>query len=492
MQHDAPREWWRTIALYSLILAIIPAALLSTSAICHGQNPIQVENAKPGTTSWQLVNSATAHEIEGYASLTSVNAGGQISFFVNTTDPTFNFIIYRLGWYKGLGGRQMTDPVDVPGTVQTIPAPDSNTGVVDCNWINPYVFTVPSDWVSGVYVAKLTGDVSGKDFYIIFVVRNDGRASDLLYQQSVTTYEAYNNYGGKSLYSYNSTSSIPQAQVGGAGLNSAVKVSFNRPYEDQGTGHFLRYEFDMVYFLEQQGYDVTYSTDVDTHTSPSQITLHKGFLTAGHDEYWSWEMPQNLTNALNHGVSLGFFSGDTGSWQIRFEPSAVTGNPDPTRTIVAYKEDASNDPDASNSSTYYLVTTEWRLPHVTLPPEPEDALIGVMETGSNVQGDILIGDTSSWVFNGTGLKAGDTLPGLLGYAVDAEFGDQPSNTVRLTHSPYTAANGSTQYGDMTVYQLSNGATVFAAKTIQWAWGLANIAPEGSQLVIGESGSPADD
>src|SRR6266852_3062669 len=356
----------------SLFLVLLIAALARCIfALAQTANPIQIENAKPGTTSWNLDNSASNHEIEGYASLTSVNAGGQISFFVNTSDPTFTLIIYRLGWYGGLGGRQMTNPVDLPGTAQTIPAPDPNTGIVDCNWINPYVFTVPSAWVSGVYVVKLTGDSSGKQFYITFVVRNDGRASALLYQMSVTTYEAYNNYGGKSLYDYNSTSSIPQAQVGGAGLNSAVKVSFNRPYEDSGEGHFFRYEFDMVGFLEQNGYDVTYSTDVDTHTRPSELGLHKAFLSVGHDEYWSLEMRQNVTNALNQGLSLGFFSADDCAWQIRFEPSLVTGDPNPTRTIVAYKEDASKDPDASNPATYNLVTTEGDYRMLPCPPSPK-------------------------------------------------------------------------------------------------------------------------
>jgi hypothetical protein len=472
----------RRIFAAAFLAVLLTGAIISIGTAAYAQqNPIQIENSNPGTTAWRLTNPASNHEIVGYASLTSVNSGGQISFFVNTTDASYKLTIFRLGWYGGLGGRQMTTPVDLAGTVQNVPSPDPTYGLLDLAWIDPYLFSVPSNWVSGIYVAQLTGDQSGKQALIIFVVRNDGRPSALIYQQAATTSEAYNPYGGKSLYTYNSTSSIPLAQQAGAKLNSAVKVSFNRPYSDNwGTGVFFSYEFDMVAWLESAGYDVTYSTDVDTHTSPSEITLHKGFINAGHDEYWSYEMRQNVTGARDQGVSLGFFSANGCYWQIRFEASNVTG--DSYRTIVGYKEDASQDPDASIPSLYYQVTTQWRLQKGNVAPlypaQPEDAFMGVMYNGYEpVSGNIVIVDPSSWVFNGTGLKKGSTLNGLLGYEVDREYGDQPSNTILLAHSPYRVKK-TIQYGEMTVYQASSGATVFAAGTVHWDYGLSNISPFG--------------
>ncbi len=139
------------------------------------QNPIQIENAKTDTTGWQLTNPATNHEIEGYASATSVDRGGQIQFFVNTVDSSYTLQVFPLGWYGGLGGRQMTNPVTLPGTQQVIPSPDPTTGIVECHWKNPYTLTIPNssdptDWTSGIYVAKLTGVSSGRQSYIIFVV----------------------------------------------------------------------------------------------------------------------------------------------------------------------------------------------------------------------------------------------------------------------------------------------------------------------------------
>src|SRR6185437_11332542 len=206
--------------------------LLITSMVClfalsarTASNPIQIENALPGTIDWQLSNPAANHEIEGYASLASVNRGGQISFFVNTTDPSYTLEIFRMGWYGGDGGRRMTNPVTLTGVQQVVPAPNLATGLVDCNWIAPYTITTsdPTDstkWLSGIYLVKLTGTSSGKQSYIIFVVREDSRASNILVQEPVATSQAYNAYGGKSLYNFNSTNS-----------SHAVKVSFNRPYD---------------------------------------------------------------------------------------------------------------------------------------------------------------------------------------------------------------------------------------------------------------------
>src|SRR3979411_2822898 len=171
------RLFWPSWAIFCFVLAQVVAA-----------NVVQDENALPGTTSWQLSNPASNREIEGYASLTSVNKGGQISLFVNTTDPNYTITVFRMGWYGGTGARQVFGPIQRAGTNQVTPAPDPATGLIECAWTNPYVLNVPASWVSGVYLAKLTAVPSGKDVYIIFVVRDDARSSSYLFQCSVTTY----------------------------------------------------------------------------------------------------------------------------------------------------------------------------------------------------------------------------------------------------------------------------------------------------------------
>ena len=437
------------------------------------QNPIQAENARPGTSAWQIANSATAPgQIEGYASATSINRGGQITFFVNTTDPSYTLQVFRLGYYGGLGGRAETSAMTLPGVVQTVPQPDPITGMVDCNWTPAYTLTTsnpsdPTDWVSGVYVALLTGSHSGLQSYIMFVVRDDSRPSNILFQSAVATTQAYNSYGGKSLYTYNSTQGI-----------AALKVSFNRPYADgEGTSNFMSFEWDMMAYLEQQGYDVTYSTDVDTHTSPAQLLQHKVFLSVGHDEYWSWEMRQNVTAALNAGVNLAFFGANDVYWQIRYEASPATGQAN--RVIVCYKTLAdAEDPMAANPATYYLITDLWRNFKISYPGLPEAQLIGEMYNGQEpMNAPVVVVNASNWVFNGTGLSNGSQLAGLQGFEADQIYpsGISPSNVIQLTHSPYTI-NGNTYYADMSLYQAGSGAWVFATGSMYFQYGLSALSP----------------
>ncbi|MDJ0693760.1 N,N-dimethylformamidase beta subunit family domain-containing protein [Mastigocoleus sp. MO_188.B34] len=475
-------------------------------------NPIIIENQKIGSDNWHLTNPATNHEIEGYASLTSVNRASQIELFVNTQDPAYTIEIFRMGWYGGKGARQVTPTITRKGIEQPAPIVDRATGLIECDWLQPYILHIPenpqesTEWTSGVYLAKLTGSKTGKQSYINFVVRDDKRSSDILFQTSVTTYQAYNNWGGMSLYRWNSKG------------KQATKVSFNRPYATSpneaaaygvGAGEFLTnfqpqrrtsnaaWEYNMVRWLERSGYDVSYCTDIDTHENHRVVregkrilSMHKAFFSVGHDEYWSWQMRHNIEVAKDKGLSLGFFSANTCYWQIRFEPSKITK--DINRTIVSYKEGAALDPFTrdNNLDNDYLITTRWRNQPLN---RPEDALIGVMYETFQVNADIIINQNApEWAIANTQLKPNNLqisqkelhtqhsqenqlpqkikLKGLLGYEVDRMFGNAPADTVVIAHSPYTY-KGNTRYADMTVYQAESGATVFATGSMQWSWGL---------------------
>lgn len=459
---------------YSSALLCLTIMSFATAVCVYAQNPTQLENSKPGSPDWQLTNPAMSHEIEGYASLTSVNRGGQISLFVNTIDPTFTIDVFRMGWYGGAGARRMMAPVQWNGTQQIAPPPDSTTGVVDCNWSNPYTLNVPLDaldptnWASGIYLARLTGNPSGKQSYIIFVVRDDSRASTYLFQLSVNTYQAYNNWGGKSLYGFNSLGS------------PAINVSFNRPYAlgtqstsawGVGAGLFLAtpiasgfspagWEYNMVRFLEREGYDTTFMSDVDAHENGNLFLNHKALVVAGHSEYWSWQMRTNLKAARDAGISLGFFSGNNIYWQVRYSPSAVTGAAD--RVIVCYKS-SQTDPFAANPSTANLTTTQWAMPPVNLPT---DAILGSQTSSSGQNTDIIVTNPANWIFTYTGLSNGDHLAGLLGDEVDSMQGHQPSGTISAAHE--VLSNGTS---DTTIYTAASGATVFDASTFQWSWGV---------------------
>jgi Concanavalin A-like lectin/glucanases superfamily/Domain of unknown function (DUF2341) len=430
--------------------------------IVQGANPVQIENALPGTSAWRLTNSALNHEIEGYASLTSVNAGGQISFFVSTADPTYQVEIYRMGWYGGLGGRQVMSAIQLPGIQQATPVPDQ-FATLECNWVNPYTFSIPTSWVSGFYLAKLTGS-SGKQSYIIFVVRNDAYSSALLFMSPANTWQAYNNWGGISHYGFNSESPY----VGYA----ATKVSFNRPYARPrqwtiatlgvGAGEFLNnfqdetyptgWEYNMVRFLEREGYDVTYCTDVDVKQNTNLPLSHKALLIDGHSEYWSTEMRSSVINARDQGVNLAVFGANTCYVRIFYETSPITGAAD--RTV-----------------NFDNPTMPWRSLNM-----PESTFIGVMYLRDPVNIPLKVVNTSHWVFAGTGLRDGDQLSGLVGYEADAIFGpgtgewsnSSPANIIMLGDSVNPSNN---DHYNMSIYTAASGAMVFATGSMHFNWGL---------------------
>jgi len=406
-----------------IIVATSPAAAL---------NPIQLENEDQGTAEWIPTVGDPAHQLEGYASLTSVNAGQSISFFIDSKDTQFSLAIYRLGYYQGRGGRLMTSVETLEGRRQPLASADPVSGLVECRWSNPYILNVPSNWTSGYYVAKLTAASSGVQRLIPFIVRNDDRFSDLMVQSSVASAEAYNSWGGKSLYAFNSSDGA-----------AAAKVSFNRPFDDSdGAGQVLTRELNLAAFLEKEGYDVVYSTDLDTHERPAQLLLHHGFVAAGPDAQWSDEMRHNVGLARARGISLAFLSARDGDWPVRFEPSAVNGAPD--RTIA--------------SANIYSYSSQ-----------PDD---------DPVDGDIVIADATNWLFANTSLFNGSVLGGLLGIATGQSSNDasMSAGSIELAHSPYVMTDGATQFSNMTVSNAASGATIFTAGTDQWSFGLSDLSP----------------
>lgn len=435
--------------------ALAGAGVLLPEGFSTAPNRIVEENRRPGTTHWQLYSISQQGEVEGYASATSVNAGESIQFHVRSTEPSFRIQIFRLGWYGGLGGRAMTEQLELPGLLHSLPSMEPGTGMVECTWPPSLSLTIPGHWISGGYLAKLTAPVSRKEKWIPFIVREDGRRSDFLFQSSVTTSHAYNNWGGKSLYEFNSSNAQP-----------ASKISLNRPYvRGSGSGDFVhRWEYNMIRFLEREGYDVRYLTNIDTHARPWLLQTARAFLSVGHDEYWSWQMREHVTMARDSGIHLGFFSANTCYWKIRFEPG-FDGTPE--RTIVAYKERAyTADPMRDDPRS---ITNTWRHHPTGLP---EERLIGVMYVDSQIDGDIVVTEPDHWVYGATGLRYGERLPGLLGYEVDRVFGQGPEGVEVVARSPYVRTdNGATGWSDMTCYRAPSGAYVFATGSIQWSWGL---------------------
>ena len=446
---------------------------------CSSGNPVVVENCFPGNTGWnvQEPGAVASGGIEGFATASSVNKGGSVGLKVNTQNgATYRIEIYRTGYYAGNGARLFSVIRGLPGVLQPACTTDSSTGLIDCSsWNLSTTLTTTSSWPSGNYLLRLVREDNGSDNQILLVVRDDGSNSQVVYGTAVSNFQAYNNYGGKSLYDFNS-----QGGTTVAGTARAVKVSYDRPYEQPRSGlrdWYTRTEFATVFWLEREGYDVSYIANTDLE-SGGGLSGRKAYISPAHDEYVSSGMRAALQGARDSGVGLFISGANEIYWRIRFESGG--------RVQVCYKTTQSGGADPSG-----IPTGTWRDPAGA--NNPENALTGVMYVGDadNTYFPLVVSaaEGTDRVYRYTGLDT--QAPGtstsigssLVGWEWDARAanGQEPAGLKTLASSPATGqliqGNGAfTTPGSATVhtvkYTAASGALVFSTGTNHWNRGLA--------------------
>jgi hypothetical protein len=447
-------------------LGLALAAALATAGCGAGGRPsaagVAAENALPGDRGWQLRQRAAPGQLEGYAGAVSVNHGEPVDVHVRADAPhALSWKLYRMGWYGGAEGRLHAAGGPVAVGPQPSPAPSADTGLVECRW--PVTFTIQTDagWTSGFYLVALTRD-DGPQSYVPFVLRDDERRGVAVFQSSVNTWEAYNGWGGRSLYP-------PWGGKAGDGP-VAQEVSFDRPYDEaNGAGEYFRWEHEAVKWAESRGYDLVYATNVDLDRDAALLDRQAIFLSVGHDEYWSAPARDHLEAALAGGISAGFLSGNVMFWQVRLEPSRASGAA--RRTLVCYKAAAhTRDPLRGTP----LETGQWRDPPVS---RPENAVLGVLFTASlQATAGWVVTGASHWIYEGTGAREGDVIPGIVGHETDRCSRNPrqptPDGTVVVARSPVMDVVRGAELQEAAVHPVPGGGFVFAAGTIQFVWGLA--------------------
>jgi hypothetical protein len=407
---------------------------------------VVAENALAGTTEWRLTAGARG-AVEGFADHASARRGDAVTLYVNTAAATFHVEAYRMGYYGGRGGRLVWRSAEVQGQRQQAPAPDPGSHMVEARW-HPSLSVQPDEsWPPGDYLLKLV-TAAGQQ-YVPLTLRDDASHSAYVVQNSVTTWQAYNRWGGYDLYEGED----------GTFAHRARTVSFDRPYRiGDGSGDFLGSEYPLVSLVESLGLDVTYWTDVDLHERPQLLLQHRALLSLGHDEYWSTAMRAGAESARDAGVNLAFFGANAVFRHIRLGSSPLgTG-----RRVIDYKS-AREDPVRFTDRSE--VTVDWREPPVS---RPESALIGNYYECNPVHADMVVADAGAWVFAGTDLAAGDHLEGVVGSEYDRydRTAPGPANVQVLTHSPLRCA-GKSSFSDSTYYTAASGAGVFASGTSSW-------------------------
>lgn len=437
------------------------------------------ENKLEGTLDWQITRymyefpestmglpftrGLRSPTIEGFASAASVYPGEQIDFKVSLNPAgAYTIDIYRLGYYDGKGGRHYRHIGPLEGSVQAVPM-ETIERLRECEWGTSTSLVIPEEWPSGVYLAKLSRDVpQPAQSYIVFVVKRRGPA-DVVVQVSDLTWQAYNKWpGANSLYD----DGTPYLWYQG----SNVRVSFDRPYAKYcqivdspltcGSGEFLLWEYPLAYWLESEGYDVAYCSNLDLHSDSDLLHQCHVFLSVGHDEYWTRQMYDNAIGMRDAGVSLLFLSGNA----LYHEIVTYGGEGDSFRSFARHKRFMD-----------------------------EHELMGSSSFGPGY-GDWTVVQPEHWVFEGTGMKRGDAIPGLIGWEYHgAPFKDieglevvAESHLIRVPQpddfdllKPEHGVHGAV------IYPGPMGNWVFNAGTIWWANGLSS--PPGHIPAMGTFG-----
>ena len=449
------------------------------------QPSIAAENRHRGTTAWRLpgpapdVGGLAYGSVAGYVAQPAVLPNEIEAIYVSAPGARQVRIgIFRIGWYGGRGGRLVLASARLRVVRQPPCKHRFETGLTECRWHPTLRFRIPSALPSGVYVAKIIARRGASD--CMFVVRSR-RPLPLLAQIPTSTYEAYNAWGGDSLYPGGAD------RVGLTGTTQGIMVSYDRPYDSvTGAGQFFARDVAVVRFLERYGYPVSYTTSESVDEDPGQLGGHKALIDFGHSEYWSARQEEGFARALRAGTSLLFLGSDTLAWRVRYarasSVSSEAGRPD--HAIVAYKQLAPADPDLAEPTGVFpdrgATLTGSAYAGCITPrlrsPGPPQYLYYPWRAVATLR--------PSWLFAGTRITAATLIPGIVGYELDQRTPYTPPNVqlvgygiarcmaLREPGEPYAGLG--VDVAESTLYAAPSGAIVFNTGTLGWELGLEPV------------------
>ncbi|GAA3491499.1 hypothetical protein GCM10018987_55820 [Streptomyces cremeus] len=454
------------LGLGAAALAALPgtvARAAARDAPPHHRQALDVaaENALPGAADWRITRAGPARAVEGFAERVSVLAGEPLGLRVSTTAAAYTVSAYRMGWYGGRRARLVHRSGPLPGLRQPAAATDAATRMARAPWRRTAELDT-SGWPEGSYLLRLDTTDGRAQRFVPVTVRSPDAAGRTVLVSAVATWQAYNRWGGADLYRGKS----------GTAASRALQVSFDRPYANaRGAGQFLVYEAPLVALAEELGLPLAYTTGVDLARDPHALDGAAAVVSLGHDEYWSPEQRLHVTRARDSGTNLAVLGANCCYRRTRFEGSPVG----PDRVAVCYKEDYARDPGFRRGLP---ATNDFR----RLPdPDPESTLLGVIYAGYPVDAPYVVTRPEHWLLAGTGARAGDAFPHLVGVEFDRVNLAHPTPRPLeiLSRSP-VVCKGRPSYADTAYLTLPGGAAVFATGTMRWVEALDATGPAGGR------------
>ena len=448
----------KVLAAVALLLALVSGCTRTTgsgSPLEGQQQDALAGQFYPGSRAWQIPQGLVAGpmELAGYADHVSVRSGEPFRLFVTSSDGAFTVHAFRIGWYGGAGAKLIWTSAGVQGKAQPKPLLTRNRMITATNW-TPSLTVQTKGWPPGSYLLLLRAS-TGKEKYVPIVVRSDSARDAVLIVSAVNTDEAYNAWGGYSLYHG------PRRKP----AKRSLMVTFDRPYDLDGARGVFNDNLPLVQLAEQSGVPVAYATSVDLQADPGLADGARAIVFGGHDEYWSAQMRQVVTAARDAGTNLAFLGANAVFWRVRY---AADGH-GPDRIMVGYK-DATLDPEHDSPGT----TVHWR---ATPYPDPENSLTGMLYECSQATGAFTVLDPNFFLYAGTGAGLESSYPGLIGDEADRAYpiAGTPPDLQVVAHSPVTC-HRKHSVSDATYYTTDSGAGVFDTGTIEWVRALESPDP----------------
>jgi hypothetical protein len=430
------------------------------------------ENKRPGTTSWKITGPQTATGMMGYASLVQAQVGQHVTLYVSTSAVHFRVTAYRMGYYQGKGARRLWGSGSVPG-VQQSPCPVTpGINMVQCDWSPSLSFTLTDRWVQGEYLLKLVGS-GGQQSYIPLTVWAPASHATYVIMDGVLTTEVFNPFGGYDLYQ-GATACAPDVYPCSS---RSLVVSFDRPYANSygaGAGTYLSLVYPLTRLAEEHGLDVTYWTDITLATNGAALSDHQVLISTGHDEEWSLGMRNATLSAAGKGVNLVFLGASPILRKVRLQASPVG----PDRQIVNYR-DPNEDP-LYGKDNAQVSQNQWDQDPADWEPS---SLVAASYIGydNGTSAPLVDSAPSSWLWAGTGLRAGAQIPGVLlgDFQAYQPSDPNPPNVEILAHSPVEVEFHGAEYADTSYYTMATSrAGVFQSGTTQWIPSLATCSAAG--------------
>jgi len=353
------------------------------------ENWLKKENQKPGVhmtmSTWHNLDVANPRGSALWLNKTSVTCGEHVdihasSYLINESyKGPRTFEALRIGWYGGSGARLMWKSKPINLKKQKIPIIKNLQRMVETKWKKTVSFTVGNDWTPGFYLIASVSPKGIIESIAPLIVRSPLATSKLLLVHSTLTWDAYNQFGGRSLYLG------PGGSVVSRRAERSRMVSLDRPFEGSGANHIDRDGITLVQFLEKENLSVDQVSDIDLDQWPSLSTHYSGVVFGSHAEYFTRRMFNTIAADRNQGINLAFLGANNAYWQTRLADSPIG----PNRHVIVYRK-ATEDPVTNNNE----VSVEFQDPRVNTPP---NLLTGTMTHGVHVYGTIYAAEIPNWL-----------------------------------------------------------------------------------------------